>query len=295
MSFSVRAALEQFALPHPSGRGRLTISVAPPAGVIAESGGPDSGVPILYVVDGDLLFGMAAEIARAVSSVAAFPAHYVVGIGYDADYADFLKRRTTDLTPPIGADALESLGGLAAAIGGTESGGADAFLAFLTGTLRAEIAARYPKAADGPQILFGHSLGGLFAAHALLTQPGSFDAFIASSPSLWWNEFAILDELPAFEERLAALPRQPRVFVDVGAREQELPTSVPDGIGVTLEEAQAQIRGARMVDAAREFADALGDAGLTELRHIAFAEDDHVSAAPAAMLHGMRFALGRDR
>jgi len=50
-----------------------------------------------------------------------------------------------------------------------------------------------------------------------------------------------------------------------------------------------------MVDAAREFADALGDAGLTELRHIAFAEDDHVSAAPAAMLHGMRFALGRDR
>ena len=40
---------------------------------------------------------------------------------------------------------------------------------------------------------------------------------------------------------------------------------------------------------------ALGDAGLTDLRHIAFAEDDHVSAAPAAILHGMRFALGRDR
>ena len=71
--------------------------------------------------------------------------------------------------------------------------------------------------------------------------------------------------------------------------------SVPDGIGVTLEEAQAQIRAARMVDAAKEFADALGDAGLTDLRHIAFAEDDHVSAAPAAILHGMRFALGRDR
>jgi predicted alpha/beta superfamily hydrolase len=290
MSFSVRAALEQFPLPHPSGDGALTISIAPPAGPM-----PDCGVPVLYIVDGDLLFGMAAEIARAMTSVAAFPAHYVVGIGYDADYADVLKLRTADLAPPIGAEALESLGGLAAAIGGAAGGGADAFLAFLTDRLRSGIATRYPKAADGPQILFGHSLGGLFAAHALLTRPDSFAAFIASSPSLWWNGFAILSELPAFKQRLAALPRQPRVFVDVGAREQELPTSVPDGIGVTLEEAQAQIRAARMVDAAKEFADALGDAGLTNLSHIAFGEDDHVSAAPAAILHGMRFALGRDR
>ncbi|WP_326914627.1 alpha/beta hydrolase [Sphingopyxis chilensis] len=290
MPFSVRAALEQFTLPHPSGEGALTVSVAPPAGPM-----PDSGVPVLYVVDGDLLFGMAAEIARAVSSVAAFPAHYVVGIGYDAAYADFLKLRTADLTPPIGVEALEKLGGLAAAIGGDRNGGADAFLAFLTDTLRPEIAARYPKAAEGPQILFGHSLGGLFAAHALLTRPDSFAVFIASSPSLWWNGFAILGELPAFGERLATLPRQPRVFVDVGAKEQELPTSVPDGIAVTLEEAQAQIRAARMVDAAREFADALRDAGLAELSHIAFAGDDHVSAAPAAILHGMRFALGHGR
>lgn len=290
MQFSVRASLEQFALPHPSGEGRLTISVAAPSGPL-----PEAGLPVLYVLDGDLLFGMAAEIGRAVSSVAAFPAHYVVGIGYDAGYADVLKLRTADLAPPITADALESLGGLGAAIGGAQSGGADAFLAFLTGALRTEIAARYPQTADGPQILFGHSLGGLFAARALLTRPDSFSAFIASSPSLWWNGFSILDELPAFKERLAALPRQPRVFVDVGAREQEPPTSVPDGIGVTLEEAQEQIRAARMVDGAREFAAALSAAGITDLRHVAFAEDDHVSAAPAAILHGMRFALGRDR
>lgn len=290
MQFSVRASLEQFALPHPSGEGRLTISVAAPSGPL-----PEAGLPVLYVLDGDLLFGMAAEIGRAVSSVAAFPAHYVVGIGYDAGYADVLKLRTADLAPPITADALESLGGLGAAIGGAHSGGADAFLAFLTGALRTEIAARYPQTADGPQILFGHSLGGLFAARALLTRPDSFSAFIASSPSLWWNGFSILDELPAFKKRLAALPRQPRVFVDVGAREQEPPTSVPDGIGVTLEEAQEQIRAARMVDGAREFAAALSAAGITDLRHVAFAEDDHVSAAPAAILHGMRFALGRDR
>ena len=289
MPFPVRASLEQFTLPHPSGTGQLTISVAAPMAPM-----PNAAVPVLYVVDGDLLFGMAAEIARALTSVAAFPAYYVVGIGYDAAYSDVLKLRTADLAPPIGEEALQALGGLGEAIGGAASGGGDAFLAFLVDTLQPEMAARYPQTADGPQILFGHSLGGLFTARALLNRPDSFSTFIVSSPSLWWDSFAILRELPSFRERLAALPRQPRLFVDVGAREQELPTSVPDRIGVTLEEAQSQIRAARMVDAAREFAAALGEAGLTDVRHVAFAEDDHVSAAPAAILHGMRFALGRD-
>ena len=289
MPFSVRASLEQFALPHPSGSGELTISVAAPSGTA-----PVAGVPVLYVLDGDMLFGMAAEIGRAVSSVAGFPAHYVVGIGYDAEYSDFLKRRTADLTPPIGADALADLGGLGAAIGSEQGGGADAFLGFIAERLQPEIADRYPQTAGGEQILFGHSLGGLFAAHALLTRPASFSAFIISSPSLWWDGFAIMERLSAFGERLAALPRQPRIFVDVGAREQEPPTGVADGIGMTLDEAQAQIRSARMVDAARDFADALAEAGATALRHVAFTEDDHVSVTPAALLHGMRFALGRD-
>lgn len=290
MQFSVRASLEQFTLAHPSGEGAFRISVAGPA-----VDAPVAGVPVLYVVDGDMLFGMAAEIARAVSSVAGFPPHYVVGIGYDAAYTDFLKLRTADLTPPIGAEALEELGALGTAIGGKRGGGADAFLAFLIETLQPTIAARYPQTVGGASVLFGHSLGGLFTAHALLTRPDGFASFIASSPSLWWDGFSILRKLPAFAERLAALPRQPRVFVDVGAREQDVLTSVPDGLGVTLEEAQAQIRAARMVDSAQEFADALRAAGVTELRHVAFAEEDHVSVAPAAIIHGMRFALGRER
>src|SRR3546814_14886732 len=121
------------------------------------------------------------------------------------------------------------------------------------------------QAAD--RILFGHSLGGLFAAHALLTRPHSFSAFIVGSPSLWWNGFAILEELPAFRDRLAALSRQPRVFVDVGAREQELPTSVPEGIGVTLAEAQAQTSATRMVDAARASANPSPPAGVATRGH----------------------------
>src|SRR3546814_11876610 len=78
---------------------------------------PDARVPVLYVADGDLLFGLAAEIARAMMNVGVLPPFYVVGIGYDADYADFLKLRTADLTPPLDPDVLAKMGNVGAMIG----------------------------------------------------------------------------------------------------------------------------------------------------------------------------------
>lgn len=182
------------------------------------------------------------------------------------------------------------MGAVGAIVGADRNGGADQFLSFLADTLKPEIAARYPHT-GGEQILFGHSLGGLFAANALLTRPEAFSTFIIGSPSLWWDGFSILRKLPDFTQRLSALSQQPRVFVGVGGKEQDPPTSVPPGLGVTLEEAQAQIRASRMVDAAREYAEALGKAGVAALRHVAFAEEDHTSVAPSIIIHGMRFAL----
>lgn len=285
MQFSVRASLDQFSLEHPAGGAPFTISVAAPA--VA----PEAQVPVLFVVDGDLVFGMAAEIARAMSSVGGLPAHYVVGIGYDAGYAEFLKLRTADLTPPLGAAAGEGMGALGTMIGSERNGGADAFLALLVDRLMPEVAERYPDTAGGERILFGHSLGGLFAVNALLTRPDSFSSYIISSPSLWWDGFSILRKLPAWGARLADLPRQPRIFVDVGGKEQDPPTHVPPELGATLEEARAHVIACRMVDAAVEFAGALASAGATDTRHVVFAEDDHMSVVPAAIVHGARFAL----
>lgn len=286
MQFSVRASLDQFTLAHPSREGELTISVSAPA-----LASPDVQAPVVYVVDGDLLFGMAAELGRAMSVVGSVPAHYVVGIGYDASYPDFVKLRTPDLSPPLRSGEIERMGAQGAIIGCERNGGADAFLAFLVDTLRPEIAARYPQADSREQVLFGHSLGGLFASHALVSRPDSFSAFIASSPSLWWDQFSIFQKLPAFEEGLRLLPRQPRVFVDVGGKEQDPLISVPEGYDAPLDELQALIRDCRMVDAAREFAGALSEAGLIDIRHVAFGEDDHMTAAPAALVHGVKLAL----
>lgn len=286
MQFSVRASLDQFTLPHPGGEGQFKISVAEPAAPPSEA-----PVPVLFVADGDLLFGMAAEIARATINVGVVPPYYVVGIGYDADYSDFLKLRTADLTPPLDPAALEAMGKVGAMIGSERNGGADELLAFVLETLSPQIADRYPRTRGGEQILFGHSLGGLFSAHALLTRPDALTTFIVSSPSLHWNNFAILRQVPDFAERLASLPRQPRVFINVGGKEQDPPTRLAPGFEGTLEEAQAWIKAARMVDAASEFAEALKDAGLSDVRYLAFAEEDHVSVVPSALIHGMRFAL----
>lgn len=288
MAFSVRASLEQFTLEHPSGEGVLKISVAAPS-----EQSPSAAVPVLYVVDADILFGLAAEIARLMSSIDSLPPFYVVGIGYDAPYGEFLKKRTADLTPPASDTAAGTRGAVDAAIGSDRNGGADAFLAFLTKQLRQEIRSRYPETEGGQSILFGHSLGGLFAAHSLLAQPNAFSTFLISSPSLWWDDFSIFGKIPAFAVQLAASPSEPRVFVDVGGKEQDIPTSVPDGVNVSLEEARMQIRTARMVDTARDFADALRKTGVTDLRHAMFVDEDHVSVGPAAILHGLRFALGR--
>ena len=65
------------------------------------------------------------------------------------------------------------------------SGGADKFLEFIQTELMPEIDKRYRTAPY--RIFAGHSLGGLLAIHALISHPDLFNAYIAVSPSLQWD------------------------------------------------------------------------------------------------------------
>lgn len=40
---------------------------------------------------------------------------------------------------------------------------------------------------EGPRVLMGESLAGLFVVETFLKSPQAFDAFVAVSPSLWWD------------------------------------------------------------------------------------------------------------
>lgn len=274
---SFQAEIEQFALPHPSGDGTFQISVSRVEHRTAET----RDVPILFILDADIEFALAAEIARFRGISGLVPTAMVVGVGYGAAYADMAKKRTADLTPPLSAAGKASVGELAQLIGDRD-GGAEAQLDFLTGPLRREILDRYPEASRTRHYLFGHSLGGLFTAYALLTRPESFAGFLAASPSLWWDEFAILALLPAFRQKIAELSTPPIAFVCAGEKEQDVPDKVPSVLPIPLEELQAMVARYRIVDAAAEFATALRETGLPDAVHVTFADEDHGTVvAPA--------------
>jgi predicted alpha/beta superfamily hydrolase len=287
MNLAAQAKVEHFDLPHPSGSGSFRISVSRVAGL--PEGAKD--VPVLYVLDGDTNFGLAAEIARLRGTGGLQPTAMVVGIGYGVvDFMEFAKLRTADLTPPLSEAGKAALGALASVVG-DQDGGADAFVNFLADALAPAIAERYPEASATDRSLFGHSLGGLFAVYALLTRPDAFKTFLPASPSLWWDGFAVLGHLPGFKEKLATLARKPRVLISVGGKEQDIPTKVPPGLAVSLEEAQALVAHSRMVDAAVEFAGTLRDAGLSDTVGIVFDGEDHSSVIPAALSRALGFAV----
>ena len=180
---------------------------------------PADGLPVLYVLDGNALFAGFAEARRIQQErTPAIGQSIVVGIGYPTDKAYDTVRRTRDFTPALPTPRPITQPGMAP----EAAGGNDRFLAFLLERVMPEIARRY-RVDTSRQSLFGHSLGGLLALHALYTRPNAFQAVVAASPSLWWNDQGLLAEERAFATRLAAgkLPRPPaRLMVLVGENEQ---------------------------------------------------------------------------
>lgn len=72
------------------------------------------------------------------------------------------------------------------------SGGADKFLGFLSEELTKHVNENYKT--SGYDILVGHSFGGTFAAHTLLSKPETFDAYIAISPYLHFADNYLIEQ-----------------------------------------------------------------------------------------------------
>jgi predicted alpha/beta superfamily hydrolase len=140
-------------------------------------------LPVLYLTDGD---GHINEIGSTIDFLVdngRMPPLIVVGIA-NTD-------RTRDLTPthsnekdPSGKETLPT------------SGGGDRFFDFIQSELMPEIERRYRTAPY--RIFAGHSLGGLMAIHILTSRPDMFQAYIAVSPSLWWDHQHTLHQAQDF-------------------------------------------------------------------------------------------------
>lgn len=234
---------------------------------------PAAGHPVLYALDGNASFPALALMARTAASRSretGQAAPVVVGIGYPSGQ-DFGGGRTRDYTPPS-ADAPAG------------EGGADRFLDFIERELKPLVAALAPLDLSR-QALFGHSYGGLCTLHALFTRPAMFQAYLASSPSIWYRERAVLGGLAGLSQRLAALPARPGLMLAAGEHEQP-------AAGAALSGRQALAARRRMVDEARELAASLqsGDQ-LARVRFHLLAGEDHGSAMFPAMARGFEFFL----
>lgn len=141
--------------------------------------------PVLVVLDAETQFEHTVGLVHFLARDGRIPEMIVVGIAN--------TERTRDLTPP--AEVLAHV--FATARGDTirrtfpAAGGSESFLGFIEDELLPWVDARWRAAPY--RVLFGHSFGGLFATYAFARPASAFRAFIAASPSLWWDEGRAVD------------------------------------------------------------------------------------------------------
>jgi predicted alpha/beta superfamily hydrolase len=174
--------------------------------------------PVLYLMDGGAHINEIGSTIDFLVDNQKIPPLIVVGIN-NTD-------RTRDLTPTH-ADIKSPDGNTIMAM--PTSGGGDRFLDFIQSELIPEIEKRY--ATEPYRILAGHSLGGLLAIHALITRPDLFNAYIAVSPSLQWDDERTLHQAQQFFAGQKELKRT--LFFSLGNE-----GNVPNQMGDAFEQLQ---------------------------------------------------------
>ncbi|HEX8377108.1 MAG TPA: alpha/beta hydrolase-fold protein [Pedobacter sp.] len=119
---------------------------------------------VAYILDGETTVDIFSQVQAYAKGMGFMPNIIMVGLT-NVD-------RTRDFTPTVMKR-------------NPTSGGADKFISFLKQELIPYINKTYLS--SGQNILYGHSLGGLVAVHAMLTEPALFSSYVAAEPSLWYD------------------------------------------------------------------------------------------------------------
>ena len=127
--------------------------------------------PVMYVLDGRANFTISTAISNFLTNNQKIPQMIVVGIPNVA--------RNRDFTPTMSNQM-------------NNSGGADNFIKFLDQELIKYIDTEYRT--QDYKILFGHSLCGMFSVYTLFAYPDMFNAFIAASPYLMYEDDFVIQK-----------------------------------------------------------------------------------------------------
>ena len=220
--------------------------------------------PVLYLTDGDGHLLHTRGTVDFLVRNGLMPDVILVGVT-NTD-------RTRDLTPTKGYG--QRADGTRVPI--DSSGGAPRFLDFFEKELIPWVEGTYRTAPY--RIFAGHSLGGLFALTSLVEKPGLFNASIAASPALAWDDDVILGRTAKFLESRKEL--RYTLFVTMANEEEGDPSPTRfQQLGKLLKRAKAS-----------------GFAWGAEL----MADEDHGSVVLRSHYHGLRkifegWRLPRDR
>lgn len=240
---------------------------------------PSSGWPLVVMLGAE---GFDIAAAQIRYHAACQPPGYMddailVGVDYPEG-----NRRRFDYTP---YDSNAASGRRDAACpDGAEQGGGPDFLRWLQTDLLNAVRSRC-KVDNNRVTLAGHSLGGLFTLYALLSGPGLFSSFIASSPSVWWGERYLQRSVQAYHA--GANDRQRELLITVGEYEQVLnPLEERQQRSNLAELAEVRARRA-MIDGNRQVAEQLKSCDSLQVDFQILPGQSHRSAWPLALHYGL--------
>jgi predicted alpha/beta superfamily hydrolase len=256
---------------------------------------PPTGYPVLYVLDGNWTFRLVADQMLVREYTDLTPA-LVVAIGYPTDDIwAAVRLRMKDLIPdPPTPEFMPAFEQFATPFGATpdDAGGAEAFFEFISRELRPRVASMFSVDASR-QVLYGHSLGGLFGLHALFKHTDAFTTYVVSSPSVMYNCRAILEHLPDFGDKVARGEVAAKVLLVVGSLETY--PSAAQLAAMSADEAHLQHKLGQAVENTLDLAAKLkamgAGAGFEVASHV-FDGENHMSVVPASLSRALTFAFG---
>lgn len=164
--------------------------------------GDDKRYPVLYTVDGQWHFSIAQAAIGGLHYDRGARESIVVGITWVGDEDNANRLRVEDFTPtPM--------------VSNPGSGKADSYLDFIQYELIPYMARHYRTSED--RTLSGSSFGGLLTLYCLFTRPTLFTDYLASSPSVWWDEGVIRKFQTSFSDKSLVSPT--RLYVARGGME----------------------------------------------------------------------------
>ncbi len=168
----------------------VEIAVALPFGYQASS----AKFPLLVALDGDIMFGMSAEVPRLLSFEGKVPPMIIATLAY-GDLNKWIQKRQQDFHPA--------------------QGGAERFLYALEHEVLRLLKTQY-RVDETSLGLYGHSSAGLFAVFAGISSPGLFTHILATSPSLEEEP----DWAQGFLSQIVAAPILPKFYLSSDNSEQ---------------------------------------------------------------------------